>query len=121
MEEYMRLKNLGLAFVAASLSLTAAANDTPKDHHMQHGSKELHESMMSGMHKMHDMKMSGDTDHDFADMMIAHHEQAIAMSKAVLKHGDDAVVQKKAREIIAASEKDIAELNKWRDQHKQAK
>jgi len=100
--------------MAGALSMSAFAADNAKG---GSGSQELHQSMMSGMEKMHDMKMSGDTDKDFADMMIAHHEQAIEMSKAVLNHGDDPEVQKKAREIIAASEKDIRDLKKWQTEH----
>ena len=100
--------------VAGALSTSAFAADNAKS---DSGSQELHQSMMSGMEKMHDMKMSGDTDKDFASMMIAHHEQAIEMSKAVLDHGDDPQVQKKAREIIAASEKDIRDLKKWQTEH----
>lgn len=99
--------------VAGALAMPAFADDKSKDS----GSHELQQSMMSGMEKMHHMKMSGDTDHDFASMMIAHHEQAIEMSKAVLNHGDDAEVQRKAREIIAASEKDIRDLKKWQTEH----
>ena len=81
------------------------------------GSKALHDSMMKGMQGMHDMKMSGDTDHDFTTMMIKHHQQAIEMSRVQLKDGKDAQVKKKAQEIIDASEKDIAELKKWQSQH----
>lgn len=84
------------------------------------GSRDLHKAMMEGMQEMHSMKMSGDTDLDFASMMIHHHEQAIAMSKAQIKSGKDAEVKRKANEIIAASEKDIAELYKWKSQHSAA-
>jgi uncharacterized protein (DUF305 family) len=76
------------------------------------GSDTLHQSMMSGMDKMHSMKMSGDTDQDFANMMIVHHQQAIEMSKAEITYGKNAELQNKARQIIAQSEKDIAELKK---------
>jgi uncharacterized protein (DUF305 family) len=104
-----------LAVVAATAcALPAFADDKTKS---DRGSHEIHQTMMSGMEKMHGMKMTGDTDHDFASMMIAHHEQAIEMSKAALDHGDDPEVQKKAREIIAASEKDIRDLKKWQKQH----
>jgi uncharacterized protein (DUF305 family) len=44
--------------------------------------------------------------------MIHHHQQAIEMSRAELKHGKSAELRKKAQEIIAASEKDIADLKK---------
>lgn len=78
------------------------------------GSMAIHEAMMKGM-KMN-MPMSGDPDRDFATMMIQHHRQAIAMSEAQLKHGDDAEVRRTAQRIIDASRKDISELEKWRKQ-----
>lgn len=88
-------------------TMTATANTSQSQ-----GSHDLHKAMMQGMHDMQKMKMTGDTDHDFASMMIKHHEQAIAMSKAQLKSGKDPEVRKKAQEIIAESEKDISELRK---------
>ena len=122
------------AFAAlAVLFITSAsvqAADQPKDKSHEHpaaetsaaasspGSKALHDAMMKGMSGMHGMKMTGDADHDFAMMMIQHHQQAIDMSRVVLKHGKDAETRKKAQEIIAASEKDIQELKKWQGSHK---
>lgn len=83
------------------------------------GSKELHMSMMKGMKEMQGMKMSGDTDHDFASMMIKHHEQAIEMAQTELDRGKSTEVQKTAREIISASKKDIEALKKFIGQHRQ--
>ena len=80
------------------------------------GSQDLHKAMMDGMQEMHGMKMTGNTDIDFASMMIEHHEQAIAMSKAQIQSGKDPEVKRKANEIIVASEKDIADLKKWKAQ-----
>jgi uncharacterized protein (DUF305 family) len=85
------------------------------------GSSAIHEVMQKGMNQMHSMAMTGDTDHDFATMMIAHHKQAIEMSQAQLKHGKDQMVRQKAQEIIAASEKDIKDLQSWTKQHKPSK
>lgn len=104
---------LAAVTVASALTIPAFADDKATGS----GSQSLHQSMMSGMETMRDMKMSGDTDHDFASMMIAHHEQAIEMSKTVLNYGDNLEVQKKAQEIIAASERDIRDLKKWQAQH----
>ena len=126
----MNLKFASLAAMCAGAVLLAAPTQSADQEHEQstskhsdmHGGKEsagskaLHDSMSKGMERMHGMKMTGETDKDFAMMMIQHHEQAIAMSKAELQHGADAEVQKKAREIIAASEKDIADLKKWQKQ-----
>jgi uncharacterized protein (DUF305 family) len=123
-----------IGLTALSLTTTGFADDkthpakpshdhtatSSQDMAQSKGSQELHKTMMEGMQSMHDMKMTGDTDRDFASMMIKHHEQAIAMSKAQLKSGKDPEVKRKANEIIAASEKDIADLNKWKSEHKAA-
>lgn len=115
------LPSLAALLLAAS-ALHAA--DEPKGTNAQstsatgsEGSKALHDAMMKGMQPMHSMKPTGDTDQDFATMMLAHHQQAIDMSRAELKHGKDAEIRKKAQEIIAASEKDIADLKKWQGAH----
>ena len=110
---------LGLAIAASG---AAMADDTKGQAHehssmsssaQSPGSKALHDSMTKGMQEMQSMSMSGDADRDFATMMIQHHEQAIDMARAQLKYGKDAQVRKKAQEIIAASEKDIADLKAW--------
>jgi uncharacterized protein (DUF305 family) len=118
----LRLTCLVLA-LAASAPLGAYAADQPEDKSKQQaaasekpaatGSETLHQSMMSGMEKMHSMKLSGDTDQDFANMMIVHHQQAIEMSKTEITHGKNVELQMKARQIIAQGEKDIAELKKY--------
>ena len=94
-------------------TMTATANTSQSQ-----GSQDLHKAMMQGMQDMQKMRMTGDADHDFASMMIEHHEQAIAMSKVQLKHGKNAEAKKKAQEIIDMSQKDIAELKKWSTDHR---
>jgi uncharacterized protein (DUF305 family) len=117
------LSTLALGSVGLAEDKTKATANTAHDHSTMpahdaasKGSQDLHKAMMDGMQEMHSMKMTGNTDVDFASMMIEHHEQAIAMSRAQLKSGKDPEVKRKANEIIAASEKDIADLNKWKSQ-----
>lgn len=118
------LSTLALGSVGFAEDKTPAAANPAHDHSTMpgddaasKGSHDLHKAMMDGMQEMHSMKMTGNTDVDFAAMMIEHHEQAIAMSKAQLENGKDPEVKRKANEIIAASEKDIADLKKWKSQH----
>ena len=96
----------------AQKPITMAAADSGSK-----GSQDLHKAMMDGMQDMQSMKMTGNTDQDFASMMIEHHQQAIAMAQVQLKNGKDTEVRKKAQEIIAASERDISDLKKWQGDH----
>ena len=78
-----------------------------------HGSDQMHKSMMSGMEGMKMMKPTGDTDKDFAVMMKMHHQQALEMAKAEIAHGKSTELDALSRKIIAAQQKEIAQLDKW--------
>ena len=75
-------------------------------------------SMNTMMNKMSGMKMSGDFDMDFANMMVDHHQGAIDMSEEELKAGMDAKMKSMAQNIIAAQKE---EQNKLRNIIKNAK
>jgi uncharacterized protein (DUF305 family) len=79
------------------------------------------QAMMAGMNKMNqamsNAPMSGDTDRDFIAMMIPHHQGAIDMAKTELQYGKDPVLRKMARDIVAAQEKEIAEMRRWQTGH----
>jgi uncharacterized protein (DUF305 family) len=51
--------------------------------------------------------MTGDPDHDFAAMMIPHHQGAVDMAKAELVYGKDPVLRRLAQEIIVTQEQEI--------------
>jgi len=63
------------------------------------------------MSKMdHDMSaapMTGDPDHDFAAMMIPHHQGAIDMAEPYLLHGKDPTLRRLAEEIIVSQQQEI--------------
>ena len=56
---------------------------------------------------MEQAPMNGDVDHDFATMMIPHHEGAIDMAKAELSYGKDPVMRRQAQEIIVDQQSEI--------------
>jgi uncharacterized protein (DUF305 family) len=58
---------------------------------------------------------TGNQDRDFARMMIVHHQGAIDMSRKQLARGTDPALRKMATEIIAAQQREIAELNAFLD------
>ncbi len=86
---------------------------------MQHGQM-AKQDYMKGMQDMHQKMMSAndaDPDRAWALKMIEHHRGGIAMSDAVLKHGDDAEAKKMAQKSADMQRKEIAELQAWLDKH----
>jgi uncharacterized protein (DUF305 family) len=65
-------------------------------------------TMMNGMHG----KTTGKPDADFVLMMIPHHQGAIDMAKVEL-HGTDPELRQLATDIVAAQEKEIAQMKAW--------
>lgn len=59
-------------------------------------------------------KLSGKVfDRAFLSMMVAHHQGAIDMSKAVLNNVKDAQVKTWTRDIIRAQQKEISDMTTW--------
>jgi uncharacterized protein (DUF305 family) len=82
------------------------------------GGDDMHGSMMGMMKGMESMRMSGDTDRDFAMMMKMHHQGAIDMAQMELKKGKDAKMRAMAKAIIEAQQKEIKEFDRWLAAHK---
>lgn len=53
---------------------------------------------------------SGDIDRDFAAMMIPHHQGAIDMAQAELRHGQNKQLQRIAQEIIVEQQQEIVAM-----------
>jgi uncharacterized protein (DUF305 family) len=66
-------------------------------------------TMMNGMA----VKPTGQPDKDFALMMIPHHQGAIDMAKVELQYGSDPDLRQLATDIVAAQEKEIAQMKAW--------
>lgn len=77
------------------------------------GDGDMRGSMMGMMKGMESMKMSGDTDRDFAMMMKMHHQGAIDMAQMELKSGKDPKMKEMAKRIIEAQKKEIKEFDQW--------
>jgi hypothetical protein len=61
---------------------------------------------------MNDMlvKPTGDVDADFVALMVPHHQGAIDMALAVLRHGRNAQIRRLAQEIIVTQQQEIVAM-----------
>lgn len=64
------------------------------------------------------IRYSGKADDDFAAVMAAHHQGAIAMAKVELQYGTDPEMRKLAQAIVTAQENDIAVMQAWAAKHR---
>jgi uncharacterized protein (DUF305 family) len=76
--------------------------------------EEAHATMMKDMGK----PLTGNTDVDFVEGMIPHHQGAIDMAKIQLQYGKAPELRKLAQKIIADQEKEIAEMQAWLKKNK---
>lgn len=95
------------AFMAVFLIPAAAKNETAEFARL------MGESMMRMHSRMHETSATGNPDHDFAAMMIPHHEGAIDMAKAELLYGKDPLMRRLAQEIIVDQQSEIEAMNLW--------
>jgi hypothetical protein len=65
------------------------------------------------MHEGMSIAFTGNTDVDFVNGMIPHHQGAVEMAKVVLAFGKDPEIRKLAEAIIQAQESEIAMMRAW--------
>jgi YVTN family beta-propeller protein len=89
----------------------AASRPAPMTQESAAREAEFARAMMLGMEKMdREMAaapMTGDPDHDFAAMMIPHHQGAIDMAEPYLLKGKDLALRRLAQEIIVTQQQEI--------------
>ena len=76
--------------------------------------KQADMDMMQGMA----VEYTGNADVDFRLKMIPHHQGAIDMAKVALEHGTDPDTKLLAEAIIAAQEREIAEMLDWLEKNR---
>lgn len=102
MKQVVIISCLFASAVAAQFTLA------PKDfmHAMHAGMKAMDRDMAAA-------PMNGNVDHDFAAMMMPHHQGAIDMAKAELVYGTDPVMRRLAQEILVDQQSEIEAMQLW--------
>jgi uncharacterized protein (DUF305 family) len=103
-------KRLWTASLIAAFSIAALAQMEPRAMSFMHVMKDSMERMDNGMKSG---PMNGDVDHDFATMMMPHHQGAIDMAKAELLYGKDPVMRRLAEEIVVDQQSEIQAMQLW--------
>jgi uncharacterized protein (DUF305 family) len=101
-------------FIVALLGMPAFA--LADDMKMPMGGTPADQAFAASMHTMMknmDVKPTGKPDKDFVLMMMPHHQGAIDMAKVELQYGKDPELRQLATDIVAAQEKEIAEMKAW--------
>ena len=98
--------------VKTDTDTTMSKMDNMNKMDMKNMNNEMMETMNGMMGKMDAMKMTGDFDLDFANMMIMHHQAAIDMSETALAKGNDAQVKTWAQNIITTQKAEIEQMEK---------
>ena len=106
-------KRLWIAGLFAALSIGAIAQMGP---HAMGFMQFMNESMDRMDNGMKSAPMNGNVDHDFATMMMPHHQGAIDMAKAELAYGRDPVMRRLAEEIIVDQQSEIQAMQYWLSQ-----
>ena len=99
-----------LSIVVVLLALTAAAQMEPN---AQEFMRAMGVSMKTMDRDMAAAPMNGDADHDFAAMMLPHHQGAIDMAKAELSFGKDPVMRRLAQGILVEQQSEIDAMKLW--------
>lgn len=112
----LRMTLAALAFLGAPALVQA---ETMPMHHAGHAKRnaspadKANAAAMDTMMKAMGAKPTGDPDRDFVTMMTPHHQGAIDMAKVELQYGKDPMLLDLAKGIVAAQEREIAEMKDW--------
>lgn len=75
------------------------------------------DAFRDGMMGMHRSMPIGDTDGDFARLMMPQDTSTLEMAKAELKYGQDPGLKAIAQQIVDGRDKEMAALREWQGKH----
>ena len=98
----------GVAVLAAACCVLGASAAFAQD--AAAAFKAENDAAMDKMMAAMSIRPSGDIDRDFAEMMIPHHQGAIEMAEAELRHGKNEQLRRIAQEIVVDQQQEIAAM-----------
>jgi len=105
----MSVRGVGMVLCLAAALIAATQIRPVSAQFMQ----EMNGSMERMDRGMAEAPMNGNADHDFASMMIPHHQGAIEMAKAELVYGKNPVMRRLAQEILVDQQSEIDAMRLW--------
>ena len=100
------LRRLSLVLMAGAVGAGAPPVTDSKEASFLAENQAAMTTMMAGM----DITPSGDVDRDFVAMMIPHHQGAIDMAQAELRHGHNEQLRRIAQAIIVEQQQEIVAM-----------
>ena len=104
---------LGAGLGAASVAVRAHDPRQHKAANRETASTRMQAAMKEGEKAQRGMKLKGEADHDFVEMMTLHHKTAIAMAEIEVREGSDQQVRDMAQKIIDGQRAEIARFDAW--------
>jgi uncharacterized protein (DUF305 family) len=108
------MRRIEFSLIAAFACVSVASAALAANGQIVLGEKIFLEENAAAMSRMMDgmaVKPTGDVDTDFAAVMIPHHQGAIDMAVAELRHGHNEKLRRIAQEIIVDQQQEIAAMH----------
>ncbi|CAB3782362.1 hypothetical protein LMG28614_01429 [Paraburkholderia ultramafica] len=100
--------SVSTCFAVAGIRANAASPASPSAEESAFLSED--DVAMSKMMTDMDVKPSGSVDEDFVAMMVPHHQGAVEMAQAELRHGHNEQLRRIAQEIIVEQQQEIVAM-----------
>lgn len=105
-------------FITQSSVFNKKVNQSTQEEEMTHVQEQskAKTEMMMGMDQVVNVlenKSGDELDAAFINMMIPHHEGAVAMAEAIIGRGNHSELKIFAQRIIDAQQKEIAQMKEW--------
>ncbi|HEV7332434.1 MAG TPA: DUF305 domain-containing protein [Flavisolibacter sp.] len=122
--KYLMLISFAVAIAACNAGSNTAENKSGAADHAAHNTttggdaagqnhmKAMHDAMNGMMEQMHNMKPTGDPDHDFAIMMKHHHQGAVDMAKVEIAGGSDTALKTMAQHAMNEQQGEMAAFDR---------